>query len=68
MTDASPFGMGGVRFRDDRPIERWACPLSAGDLALFDAERGDPAWQAEWELLALLLSVAVWSQLLRAPL
>ena len=37
----------------------WADELNESDLNLFGAERGDPAWQSEWELYAVLVSVVV---------
>ena len=33
--------------------------LSADDLSRFQAVKGDPAWQAERELLAILMSLCV---------
>ena len=33
--------------------------LSDDGLSRFRAVRGDPAWQAEWELLAILISLHV---------
>ena len=59
-TDASPYGWGGILFEDGRP-KAWAAEAwDEQDLALFHAKRGDPAWQAEWELLAVLVAVDVW--------
>ncbi|CAK0883204.1 unnamed protein product, partial [Prorocentrum cordatum] len=59
-TDASPYGFGAIFFVDGAPrawiAEEWA----DADLELLHATRGDPAWQAEWELLALLVAVDCW--------
>ena len=38
----------------------WADELSDLDVARFGAARGDPAWQTEWEMLAVLISLEVW--------
>ena len=59
-TDASPFGFGAILFIHGWP-EAWiAQEWSEADLSLLHAARGDPAWQAEWELFVLLISVDVW--------
>jgi hypothetical protein len=59
-TDASPFGMGAILFYHGAPkawiAEEWA----PEDYGLLQAQRGDPAWQAEWELLAVLIAVDAW--------
>ena len=64
-TDASPFGMGGILFKAGRPVAWFAEEWSQNDLALFHAERGDPAWQADWELFAVLVAIDVWLPRLR---
>ena len=38
-------------------IAYWADELTTQDFVRFSAVRGDPAWQAEWELLAILVSL-----------
>ncbi|CAK0840856.1 unnamed protein product, partial [Prorocentrum cordatum] len=59
-TDAPPHGFGAILFVDGAPrawiAEEWA----DADLELLHADRGGPAWQAEWELLALLVAVGCW--------
>jgi hypothetical protein len=62
-TDASPYGMGAVLFLQGVPISWIAIDWSADDFALLKAKRGDPAWQAEWELLAILLALDTWMPL-----
>ena len=37
----------------------WADPASDGEFGSFRAVKGDRAWQAEWELLAILISLHV---------
>ena len=59
-TDASPFGMGGILFTPGGTVlGYWADALSEHDLAHFKATKGDPAWQSEWEFLAVVVSFAV---------
>ena len=42
------------------PESSWTDSLSADDLNFFRASKGDPAvWQAEWKLLAVLISLHV---------
>ena len=64
-TDASPFGFGAVLFVQGRRIARCAGDWTSTDLRLRRAVRGDPAWQAEWEILAALVAVDVWLPRLR---
>ena len=50
-TDASPFGMGGILVDSTNVAqEYWADPVGSLDFDRFKASRGDPAFQAEWEL------------------
>ena len=60
-TDGSPFGMGGILFEHGKPVSWWADEIGTKDLALMQAIAGDSAWQPEWELLAIFLSVAIWA-------
>ena len=61
-TDASPFGMGGILLENDGTVlGYWADELQARDLERFGATVGDPAFQSEWEFLAVLISVAVFA-------
>jgi len=65
-TEASPFGMGAILFRCGRPVSWLAEEWGEPDLRLPKAVKGDPAWQAEWELLAVLVAVDTWLPHLRA--
>jgi len=56
-TDASPFGFGAVFFVNGVPREWLAEVWTEVDAEVLRADLGDPAWQAEWELLALLRAV-----------
>ena len=66
-TDASPFGMGAVLFEYGTGIVigYWADELQQCDLDLFGAQRGDPAWQSEWELYAVLVSLVVFADFVK---
>ena len=59
-TDASPFGYGAILLHKGQPIAWLAEAWTQLDCQLFKAELGDPAWQAEWELLAVLIAVDTW--------
>ena len=59
-TDASPYGMGGILLSPGGSVVGyWADVLSADDCARFNAKIGDPAWQTEWEFLAILITIVV---------
>ena len=60
--------MGGILFYKGKPQKWWASPLTPDDLSLFAATIGDPAFQAEWELLAILTSVVAWADCLQSCL
>ena len=59
-TDASPYGMGAILFKFGTPVAWIAEEWSPDDYELLKATRGDPAWQAEWELLAVLIAIDTW--------
>jgi len=59
-TDASPFGYGAVLFHGGQPVAWMAEAWTPVDCQLLKAVLGDPAWQAEWELLAVLIAVDTW--------
>ena len=59
-TDASPNGFGRMIIRHHcRPEAYWADSLSDDELCRFRSVNGHPSWQAEWELLAILISLHV---------
>jgi len=64
-TDASPYGMGAILFKKGLPVLWMALDWSPDDLAFLKAKIGDPAWQAEWELFAILIAVDAWLPHLR---
>ena len=58
--DASPWGIGGVLYRDGQPFRWFASPLHPHDLQLFQACVGDSAFTTLWELLAVVVGLKVW--------
>ena len=64
-TDASPFGLGAILFKCGTPVLWLAQEWTVDDLDFLQARIGDPAWQAEWELLAILIAVDTWLPHLR---
>ena len=64
-TDASPFGMGAILFKKGIPVFWLALDWSPDDLHFLKATVGDPAWQAEWELFAILIAIDTWLPHLR---
>ena len=52
--------MGGILLSPGGSVVGyWADVLSADDCARFNAKIGDPAWQTEWEFLAILITIVV---------
>ena len=49
--------MGAILFKKGLPVLWMALDWSPDDLAFLKAKIGDPAWQAEWELFAILIAV-----------
>ena len=61
--DACPFGMGGILMdKQGEPVAYWADVISEKDLKRCKATRGDPAFQAEWELLSILVSLHIFGK------
>ena len=56
-TDASPLGFGAILFQDGRTLAWMAEAWTQEDCNVLKATVGDPAWQAEWELFAVLIAV-----------
>ena len=55
-----PFGMGAVLFRGASPQAWMAIVWNQFDVDFLKANWGEPAWQAEWELYAILIAVDMW--------
>ena len=65
QTDASPWGFGGILWQGGRPVAWWAQDIQEEDLCLLQAEKGNPAWQTEWEFVSIILSIVAfreWTQ------
>ena len=63
-TDACPTGIGGVLCAAFKPIAYFSHQLSREDCSLLGA-RGDPAFQSEYELYAILIAVLLFHELSR---
>ena len=64
ITDACPFGIGGVLMREGQPAEFFASTIPENALARFQAEAGNSKWNTVWEGLALLVAFRLWLPLL----
>ena len=60
ITDASPWGMGGVLLSETAPIKYFALPLSKEDIKLFEFQIGDHRGQQVWESLCMLIALRLW--------
>ena len=60
VTDASPWGLGGVLLQDGTPVRWYASKLQPKLLNKFKAATGDPAFNTLWEALALLVACRIW--------
>ena len=66
-TDASTTGIAGILFNERlEPIQYWADDITKEDLKRYGSKEGDPAFMAEWEMLALLVSLVVWKESIKA--
>ena len=60
-TDASPWGIGGVLYAKDQKVAYFADRIQQGDVDLFNAKIGDPAFTTLWEALAIAVAIKLWS-------
>lgn len=60
VTDACPFGMGGILRIDGEPKEYYAVDISEELQEKFAATRGDSKWNTLWEAVALLVAARLW--------
>ena len=60
-TDASPWGMGGILSVEGRPAAYFATRVSADDLVVFNAQRGESGFTTTWEMLAILIAARTWA-------
>ena len=58
--DASPWGFGGLLEMNGKAVSYWADEVTDLDRRVCPGQAGDPSFQAEWELYAILISIAVW--------
>eukprot|EP00435_Cladocopium_sp_Y103_P040399 s39_g11.t1 len=65
ITDACPWGMGGVLYHNKAPKRWYSSPLPPEVLEKFGATAGDPGFNTAWEALALLVALRLW--LTRCP-
>ena len=63
VTDACPWGLGGVLLVNGTLKNRWACALEDLDLEMLEATRGSPDGQASFEALALLVALRQWQDI-----
>ena len=60
ITDACPWGIGGVLYQNGYPIRWFSSPLTKELLEKFRAAVGDPAHNTLWEAVALLVGLRLW--------
>ena len=63
-TGASSLGTAGILYLKGVPHSWWAQEIDENDLEWMAVIHGDSAWQAEWELLAIVVSGDLWRPLL----
>ena len=64
QTDASPYGLGGVLIKQKQIIAYFSSALTAEDYKLFNATPGDPSFQSEYELLAVVVGLRSCAQII----
>ena len=64
VTDASPWGMGGILRIDGRPVEIFYEPLHQCLLDKFNAQPGLSKHNTLWEAVAILVAFRLWLRLL----
>ena len=62
-TDASPYGLGAILFEHGVPVAWFADEVTDTDITTLKATRTSE-WQAEFELLTIVIAVRVWLHLL----
>ena len=64
QTDACPEGMGGFLMIGKEFVAYWWDEVTEADLKLLGAQKGDPSYQTEWEMLAVWISLELFCPLL----
>ena len=64
VTDASPWGLGGVLTHNGSPITYFSSPLVTADFRKFQAKAGEPKFMPIWEALAILVALRAWTKFL----
>ena len=64
QTDACPEGMGGFLMIGNVYHSYWFDKVTDADRELMGSEAGDPAFQSEWELLAVWVSLEAFKEVL----
>ena len=62
QTDASPFGLGGILYQGGHIVAFYHDELHDEDFVRFCSTKGDPAFQSEYELLAVFVALKVFEQ------
>ena len=62
QTDASPFGLGGLLYQGGHIVAFFHDELHEEDFERFHSTRGDPAFQSEYELLAVFVALKVFEE------
>ncbi|KAF4647949.1 hypothetical protein FOL47_003935, partial [Perkinsus chesapeaki] len=64
VVDACPWGLGGILLVDDKPVRFFYDVISKGDIEYLEVAPGDCRFQNVFELLAVLVAVRCWAELL----
>ena len=60
LTDASPWGLGGVLLVEGRAVACFASKLTRADAVRLHAKIGESKYMPRWEALALLVAAKLW--------
>lgn len=60
VTDASPWGMGGILYENKKPVRWFATHLTPELLMKFGASTADSGFNTLWEAVALLIACRLW--------
>ena len=60
ITDACPWGIGGILYKKSIPQRWFSAELSSALLEKFKAKKGESGFNTAWEALALLTALRLW--------